>query len=146
MHITSGGGGAPLYTPTSQQNIVKMDKSNHFCKLDINKNGLKFTAERSDGSIIETFNYVNSIISDVINVKKNKLSESFSVYSKQNSITMLNKLNLKGYYTLYDNWGQEIVQKELVGTTNSISPKAPGIYFIRINVEGTFIVKKVIFE
>ena len=35
MHITSGGGGAPLYTPTSQQNIVKMDKSNHFCKLDI---------------------------------------------------------------------------------------------------------------
>ena len=146
MHITSGGGGAPLYTPTSQQNIVKMDKSNHFCKLDINKNGLKFTAERSDGSIIETFNYVNSIISDVINVKKNKLSESFSVYSKENSITILNKLNLKGYYTLYDNWGQEIVQKELVGTTNSISPKTPGIYFIRINVEGTFIVKKVIFE
>jgi len=146
MHITTGGGGAPLHTPTSQENIVKMDKSNHFCKLDINKNVLKFTAERSDGSIIETFNYENSIITDVNNVKQNKLSDNFSAYSKENSITILNKLNLKGYYTVYDNWGQEIVQKELVGNTNSISPKVPGIYFILINVESTFIVKKVIFE
>ena len=70
MHITSGGGGAPFYTPTMQQYIVIMDKSNHFCKIDINKNVLKFTAERSDGSIIESFDYV-STISDVIDVKQN---------------------------------------------------------------------------
>ncbi len=60
MHITSGGGGAPLYPPEARENIVKMDKSYHFCKIDIDKNNLKFTAERSDGTIIESFDYVKS--------------------------------------------------------------------------------------
>lgn len=60
MHITSGGGGAPLYLPTQRENIVSMDKSYHFCKIDIDKDNLKFTAERSDGTIIESFDYVKS--------------------------------------------------------------------------------------
>jgi hypothetical protein len=144
MHITSGGGGAPLYNIASQQNILKMDKSNHFCKLDINKNVLNFTAERSDGSIIETFDYV-STVSDVIDVKQNKLFDSFSAYSKENSIIILNKLNLKGFYTVYDNWGQEIVQKELAEISNKVTLKVHGVYYIRIHAEDSFIVKKVIF-
>ncbi len=60
MHITTGGGGAPLYTPSQREYIVKMDKSYHFCKIDIDKNNLKLTAQRSDGSIIESFDYVKS--------------------------------------------------------------------------------------
>lgn len=61
MHITTGGGGAPLYVPADgRENVVISDKSNHFCKIDINKDELKLTAIRSDGSVIETFNYVKS--------------------------------------------------------------------------------------
>jgi hypothetical protein len=60
MHITTGGGGAPLYPPAQRENIVSMDRSYHFCKIDINNSKLKFTAQRSDGSIIESFDYAPS--------------------------------------------------------------------------------------
>lgn len=61
MHITTGGGGAPLYPPAEgRENIVISDKSNHFCKIDIDNNKLKLTAIRSDGSVIETLDYEKS--------------------------------------------------------------------------------------
>lgn len=60
MHITTGGGGAPLYTPSERENIVKMDKSYHFCKMEIDNTSLKFKAQRSDGTIIESIDYVTS--------------------------------------------------------------------------------------
>ena len=57
QHITTGGGGAPLYDPdSSYPNIIKVDKSNHYCKLEINNRKLHFSAIRSDGSLIEAFN------------------------------------------------------------------------------------------
>ncbi len=57
-HITSGGGGAPLYTPDpSQPNIVKTDKSFHFIKLRIEGDLLYFTAVDNNGNTIETFIY-----------------------------------------------------------------------------------------
>ena len=55
-HITTGGGGAPLYDPDSgADHIVKIDKSHHFIKIDISGDTLHFSAIRSDGSVIETF-------------------------------------------------------------------------------------------
>ena len=57
-HITSGGGGAPLYSPdSSYPNIVTVNKSNHFTKLEITGDTLYFTAIKSDGSIIEQITY-----------------------------------------------------------------------------------------
>jgi len=57
-HITTGGGGAPLHDPDSTfQYIVKVDKSHHFCKLEISTDTLHFTAIRDDGQIIEEFDY-----------------------------------------------------------------------------------------
>ncbi len=57
-HITTGGGGAPLYTPdSSYPNIVTTSKSNHFVKLKIIGDTLFFTGIKSDGSIIEQFSY-----------------------------------------------------------------------------------------
>ena len=57
-HITSGGGGAPLYTPDpTQPNIVKTDKSFHFIKLRIEGDLLYFTAINNNGNTIETFIY-----------------------------------------------------------------------------------------
>ena len=60
-HITSGGGGAPMYDPgIGRANIVTTDKSNHFCKVEIDKETLKLTVKRSDGSIVEVFDYVKT--------------------------------------------------------------------------------------
>ncbi len=57
-HITTGGGGAPLYSPdSSYPNIVKVNQSNHFTKLHISGDTLYFTAIRSDGTVIEQFSY-----------------------------------------------------------------------------------------
>ncbi len=57
-HITTGGGGAPLYSPNSSYpNIVKVDQSNHFTKLHISGDTLYFSAIRSDGTVIEQFSY-----------------------------------------------------------------------------------------
>lgn len=60
MHVTTAGGGAPQYPPAQRENVVLFDKSYHFCKFDIEDNKLKLTAQRSDGTIIETFDYVKS--------------------------------------------------------------------------------------
>ncbi len=56
QHITTGGGGAPLYNPSaSSPYIVKANKSNHFCEIDINKNECTVTARKKSGSVIESF-------------------------------------------------------------------------------------------
>jgi len=55
-HITTGGGGAPLYPPEDgHPNIVAYDGSNHFCKIDIQSGQLTFEAVRLDGATIDTF-------------------------------------------------------------------------------------------
>ena len=55
-HITTGGGGAPLYDPdATYPNIVKAEKTFHYCKLYINGNTLHFAAIKPDGSSIESF-------------------------------------------------------------------------------------------
>ncbi|MHC4538507.1 MAG: phosphodiester glycosidase family protein [Planctomycetota bacterium] len=55
-HITTGGGGAPLYSPEDgQPNIVAYDQSNHFCKIDIQGRQFTFEAVRLDGTVIDTF-------------------------------------------------------------------------------------------
>ena len=55
-HITTGGGGAPLYkADDSKPNIVKVDKSLHFCKISVTEEDLIVKVVRADGSIIEEF-------------------------------------------------------------------------------------------
>jgi len=54
-HITTGGGGAPLYNAKMKNHIVTIDKSYHFCKIDVSSDSLTISAIRSDGSLIENF-------------------------------------------------------------------------------------------
>lgn len=54
-HITTGGGGAPLYDPRpSAQYIQKVSKANHYCELDINGYTATLTVRKASGSVIET--------------------------------------------------------------------------------------------
>jgi hypothetical protein len=56
-HITTGGGGAPLYTPDPDYTpeVVATSESNHFCKVEIEGNTLTFTAVKPDGTEIDSF-------------------------------------------------------------------------------------------
>ncbi len=56
MHITTGGGGAPLYEPDpSYPNIVATSESYHFCKINIQGNHLAFSAVSTGGAEIDSF-------------------------------------------------------------------------------------------
>ncbi len=60
QHITSGGGGAPLYSPDpGYPNIVATAMAYHYCKIEINNQILNFTAAKPNGEIIDTFTIVN---------------------------------------------------------------------------------------
>jgi hypothetical protein len=56
-HITTGGGGAPLYTPDPgyTPEVIVASESNHFCKVEIEGNTLTFAAVKPDGTEIDTF-------------------------------------------------------------------------------------------
>lgn len=55
-HITTGGGGAPLYSPEKNfPNVITSTKANHFCKVEIDDNLLRFSAVKPDGTVIDTF-------------------------------------------------------------------------------------------
>ena len=56
QHITTGGGGAPLYSPNpSNGNILEVAESHHFCEVHIQGNQLYFTAIDEVGNIIDSF-------------------------------------------------------------------------------------------
>lgn len=56
QHITTGGGGAELHSPDpSMENIVKVEKAYHYCKIEIDGNSLKFEAIKLDGAVIDSF-------------------------------------------------------------------------------------------
>ncbi len=55
-HITTGGGGAPLYPPNpSYPNIVTATQAYHFCTIEIEDNLLSFKAIKPDGTVIDSF-------------------------------------------------------------------------------------------
>lgn len=54
-HITSGGGGAPLYNLGNGINVVTATKTYDFCKIIIDGNSLSFQAVQPNGTILDTF-------------------------------------------------------------------------------------------
>ncbi|RCW51697.1 PKD domain-containing protein [Paenibacillus prosopidis] len=55
QYVTSGGGGASLYTPNATwPNIVKTDMSHHLTEFDVVGSTLTMIARRADGTVIET--------------------------------------------------------------------------------------------
>lgn len=56
QHITTGGGGAPLYTPDpTYPHIVKTDKSYHFCEFAFAEKQCQVSVRRAGGALIESF-------------------------------------------------------------------------------------------
>jgi len=61
-HVTTGGGGAPLYTPDpNYPNIVTATKTHHFCKVELDGEVLNFKAVTPAGVVIDSFNITPSV-------------------------------------------------------------------------------------
>ena len=125
QHITTGGGGAPLYTPdSSRPHIVTTDASYHFCKIDINDAALTFTAIRADGTEIESINLTNAALTGQNNNILVKVMNENGMIFIQNLHKEL--LNL----SVINNSGQYVLQKKLKKGNHFLSLKN-GMYFFR---------------
>ena len=139
-HITTGGGGAPLYNPNpNADKIVKVSKSYHYCRIDIDNDTMTFTAIKKDGTVIETFKRYLSYQS----VSTNPEKDHFKVYAAGHDIRVLNPDNSEGLISIYDAFGRTVRQQQLNGTENTVSLQVTGIYFVRIDYEKKRVVKKV---
>jgi hypothetical protein len=56
QHVTTGGGGAPLYTPDpGYPNVVATTETHHFCKVKLVGDVLDFKAVTPAGAVIDSF-------------------------------------------------------------------------------------------
>ena len=80
-HITTGGGGAPLYTPdASYPHIVSVAKALHFCKIDINDKTMHVSVIDAGGIELDNFSVtLDATGIDAACIKKN-LPQSYHLY------------------------------------------------------------------
>ncbi len=65
QHITTGGGGAPLYTPDpGYPFIVATAELHHFCTVDIAEDHLHFEAIDTTGAVIDSFDVTLASVPD----------------------------------------------------------------------------------
>jgi hypothetical protein len=61
-HVTTGGGGAPLYTPDPNDTlVVATAKIHHFCKVELDGDILNFKAVTPAGVVIDSFTITPSV-------------------------------------------------------------------------------------
>jgi len=140
-HITTGGGGAPLYDPNSSYpNIVKVDKSFHFLKIDISDdNLLTISVIRKNGSVIETFTIDKTA---GIKTPKDNTNILFKIYKKQNNIIAVeNTDNVNADIQIYDIVGKTIYSGKLKSGVNLFNNKK-GIHIIKISKNGKILYTK----
>jgi len=142
-HITTGGGGAPLYTPSaSYPNIVTVDESNHYCKIEITGDSLHFSAIRSNNSIIEDF-YIGK---NQLNIAKVEPDNEWLTYTDSGRIIVnLSNNHQSGVIEIYDNIGKKISEKNITNQSSvKFSINKKGVFFVRYLYNGKQSTKKVI--
>ncbi len=61
-HVTTGGAGAPLSSPSSgQPNIVATASGNHYCKIEIDNGALHFRAVSMSGALLDSFTLTRAV-------------------------------------------------------------------------------------
>ncbi len=142
-HVTTGGGGSPLYTPDpSYPHIVKVDRSYHYCKIEIKGDTLRLTAIRRNGTVIESFTIVNSPPTFVRD--DSTLSTQWNIASSDARLVIATKSEIPGNISVYDSMGRKILEKHIFKSC-SIELEHSGIYFIRYTVGNKRDIKKVVF-
>jgi len=75
QHLTIGGGGAPLATPSpSDSSLVTYAKANHYTKIEINGRRLDFKAIATNGSTLDSFTIIHPAPSSVKSKTWSKLA------------------------------------------------------------------------
>jgi len=124
QHITTGGGGAPLYTPNlSYPNIVTATMANHFCTIEIENGLLNFKAIKPDGTVIDSFNTSGFNFPPVITSLPDTNAYVFNLYEYQviaednNGDTLTYSLITAPFWLSID-------------STNGLIEGGPGIYSV----------------
>ena len=144
QHITTGGGGAPLYdADENYPNIVKTDESYHFLKITItDNNSLTIDAIRQDGSLIERVNVSNTQTS----VKNIDTTDKIQINSFKNSL-LINSIYENLTADIYDLSGRNIQHVNLNKGKNKITQLNKGIYIVQIKMPNqNLLVKKVLIQ
>ncbi len=114
QHVTTGGGGAPLYTPNpGYPNVVSTSRSYHFCKVEINHNVLIFKAVKPDGTVIDEF----TIRFSLPQIELSRTQLYFGAYSSHTSSSQTFLISNSGGNTL--NWSVSTNQSWLSCTPSS---------------------------
>ncbi len=143
-HITTGGGGAPLYDPDpNHPNIVATAKAHHYCKIVLDNNMLYFSAYDINGARLDTF-YVereSGIISNN-NLKPTKfyLKQNYpNPFNPQTTIEFSIPYNEFVTLKIYDVFGREVatlVDTQLTAGSYTFSwnaeKNACGIYYYQL--------------
>ena len=132
-HITTGGGGAPLYNPNpNADSIVIVDKTYHYCRIDIAGDSLTFTATDNNGNLIESFTRQLNLAA----IDEQPPESPFQIYTSGRTIKVINRQNLTGELFIYNDFGRAIYHNNLLHGRNRVTVDSPGIYFIRISDSG----------
>ena len=79
VHITTGGGGAPLYYPNPNADSIKaVSKSYHFCKFTFNNNLVNVIAIDTAGTTIDSFSVRIFTCAAPSNLYTNKITQTTS--------------------------------------------------------------------
>ena len=141
QYITTGGGGAPLYTPNpNADSVVTVDKSYHFCKIDIDGDTMLFTAIRSDGSQIESFTYTADEILGIHSASPSEIPAK--IYSDDKTIFVQLGEPGKARVSVYDCIGKCLISKDISTNRQTFRIDNAGVYFVRIEMDGKSYVKK----
>ena len=156
QHITTGGGGAPLYQPNlNYPYIVAGVSAYHFCKIEINGQQLNFTAVKSTGEVIDTFTITNPLVN--VNSEKNLVAKSFvlenaypnpfnpstkiSYYIPKNSLVTIKVFDILG------NEVATLVNEELSAGEHEVEFNAEGLstgtYFYQLRAADFVQTKKI---
>lgn len=145
FHVTTGGGGASLHTPLSDQpHVVTASRRHHFCRLHIlNETLLQFTAISDSGEIIDQF----SIDRDLAGVTEPDPGNSLSIHPNPFSDHTVVEYALDTHATvsisLYNLQGEEVFRivpetqqaKGLYRQETDVSTLPPGIYLCKMNMK-----------
>jgi len=124
QHITTGGGGAPLYAPIlSYPNIVTAAQAHHFCTITIQDGLLSFRAIKPDGTVIDSFTTAGYNFPPVITSLPDTNATVFSFYEYQLIAEDNNGDTLTYSLVTAPSWMS-------IDSTNGLIEGVPGIYSV----------------
>jgi hypothetical protein len=162
-HITTGGGGAPLYyTDSWCPYIVTAAKVYNYCKIEIDGDLLMFSAVTPSGAIIDTFtmHYPEAVVEQVSRDHSDPLLDTCSAdpnpFAESTEISFSVPNSSYVDLSVYDISGQEVrvlVHGNIKPGTHHVvwdgrgehgKPVSQGVYFCRLQVDDRGATSKVV--